>query len=94
MSVERRIRFSPQIPLDAPLVPDARPDAIVLAALARAAMPHLAPSFAWPDTAAIRREMAKEIPEYAGIERLVREGEFIQWGGPRLLGATPATGGR
>lgn len=85
MSVERRIRFSPQIPLSPPLVAEALPDALALASIARAALPDRPDLAPWADLASIRRAMSAAIPEYAGVERLCREGEFVQWGGPRLL---------
>jgi predicted molibdopterin-dependent oxidoreductase YjgC len=38
----------------------------------------------WPSAAAIRAEIARAIPLYAGIERLSAKGDQFQWGGPTL----------
>jgi predicted molibdopterin-dependent oxidoreductase YjgC len=53
--------------------------------VARAARPDLAACLTWRDTADIRAEMARAMPIYAGIERLEREGQSVQWGGERLF---------
>jgi anaerobic selenocysteine-containing dehydrogenase len=37
------------------------------------------------DAAAIRREIGRAVPLYAGIERLAGPGDQLQWGGPRLF---------
>jgi molybdopterin-dependent oxidoreductase alpha subunit len=81
-STERRIRFSPEIP--GPRIAEARPEWWIPAAVAVRARPALASAFAWKTTADIRREMAEAMPIYAGIERLEREGQSVQWGGERL----------
>ncbi len=36
------------------------------------------------DSGAIRSEIARMVPAYAGIERLEKKGDALQWGGPRL----------
>ena len=81
-STERRIRFSPEIP--GPRIAEARPEWWIPVAVALAARPALAGAFAWKTTADIRREIAEAMPIYAGIERLAREGQSVQWGGERL----------
>jgi molybdopterin-dependent oxidoreductase alpha subunit len=82
-STERRIRYSPEIP--GPRIVDARPEWRIPVEVALAARPDLAPCLAWRDTADIRAEMARAMPIYAGIERLEREGQSVQWGGERLF---------
>ena len=81
-STERRIRYSPEI--EGPRIADARPEWRIPVDVAVAARPDLAGCFAWRDTADIRAEMARAMPIYAGIERLEREGQSVQWGGERL----------
>ncbi len=81
-STERRIRFSPEIV--GPRVAEARPEWEIPVRLAVAARPGLAPLLAWGGSADIRREMARAMPIYAGVEHLEREGQWVQWGGERL----------
>ena len=82
-STERRIRFSPEIP--GPRIAEAHPEWKIPVEVAVAARPVLARCFPWRGTAEIRREMAQAMPIYSGIEKLEREGQWIQWGGPRLF---------
>ena len=79
-STERRIRFTPEIP--GPRVGEAKPEWEIPALLAQAAFG--AEGFSWRDTAEMREEMARAIPMYEGIQHLRKEGEWVQWGGPRL----------
>jgi molybdopterin-dependent oxidoreductase alpha subunit len=81
-STERRVIFSPEIP--GPRIRDARWEGDVLLELARRVRPEYAARLTFPDTAAIRREIADVVPFYAGIERLARQGDQFQYGG-RLL---------
>ncbi len=92
-STERRVRFSPEIP--GPRLAEARPEWEIPALIGQKLLPERTDLFHYPDTRAIRREMAELMPLYAGIERLEREGDWVQWGGP-LLGAERfgAPGGR
>ena len=82
-STERRIRFSPEI--EGPRIEEARPEWRIPVDIALAVRPDLARCFAWRGTAEIRTEMAKAMPLYAGVERLEREGQWVQWGGERLF---------
>ncbi len=82
-STERRIRYSPEIP--GPRIAEARPEWRIPIDFALAARPGLARHFAWKDPGEMRREMAKAMPMYAGIERLEAEGQSVQWGGPHLF---------
>jgi molybdopterin-dependent oxidoreductase alpha subunit len=93
-STERRIRFSPEIP--GPRIAEARAEWRIPVLVAGAARPALAAAFGWKTTADIRQEIAQAMPMYAGIEKLAREGESVQWGGERLFtdGFTKMPGGR
>ncbi len=81
-STERRIRFSPEIA--GPRIAEARPEWEIPVRVAIAARPALAQRLAWRGTADIRREMARTMPLYAGVEALEQEGQWVQWGGERL----------
>lgn len=81
-STERRIIFSPEIP--GRRVGEARPEWQVFAEVMRRARPAAAGQVGLEDAAAIRREMAAAVPLYEGIETLHRQGDQVQWGGPRL----------
>ncbi|MDE2195710.1 MAG: formate dehydrogenase, partial [Gammaproteobacteria bacterium] len=81
-TTERRIIFSPEIP--GPRIGEARPEWEVYMELARRIRPEWQEHLAFADTAAMRAEIARVIPMYAGIERLAREGDQFQYGG-RLL---------
>lgn len=81
-STERRVIFNPEIP--GPRVGEARPEWVVFADIARRVNRELADRFAWPDTAAIRTEVAAAIPFYDGIQNLTKEGDNFQYGGPML----------
>src|SRR5690606_14273462 len=81
-STERRIIFSPEIP--GRRVGVARPEWWVFREVMRRTRPEAATVVGLEDAAAIRREIAATIPLYAGIETLGRQGDQVQWGGPRL----------
>lgn len=81
-STERRIRFSPEIA--GPRIEEARPEWEIPALIGQKLLPERKDLFAYPDAAAVRAEMARVMPLYAGIERLEREGDWVQWGGARL----------
>jgi molybdopterin-dependent oxidoreductase alpha subunit len=81
-TTERRVVLSPEIP--GPRVAGARPEGDVLLELARRVRPELAPQLTFADTAAIRNEIARIVPLYAGIEDLRAGGDSFQYGGPRL----------
>jgi anaerobic selenocysteine-containing dehydrogenase len=81
-STERRIIFSPEI--KGPRIGEARPEWQVFMELARRVRPALADRLDFDGTAAIRREIAAAVPEYAGIETLANEGDSFQYGGPHL----------
>jgi molybdopterin-dependent oxidoreductase alpha subunit len=82
-STERRIIFSPEI---APRrIPQAHPEWEVLCEVAARARPGSASKIHFSSTHAIREEISRAIPLYAGIEALSKAGDAIQWGGDRLF---------
>ena len=81
-STERRVILSPEI--RGPRPGEARQEWQVFTELARRARPMLADLLDFKDTAAIRAEIGRVIPEYAGIERLEQPGDQFQYGGPQL----------
>lgn len=81
-STERRVIFSPEIP--GPRIGEAKPEWEVFSDLARRVRPELAATVTWPDTAAIRREIAAMVPFYEGIQHLAEKGDQFQYGGPML----------
>lgn len=93
-STERRIMFSPEIP--GRRIGDARCEWQVLVDIAQRARPEAAHRITFTDGSAIRAEIAQAVPFYAGIERLERKGDAIQWGGERLCegGRFPTASGR
>jgi molybdopterin-dependent oxidoreductase alpha subunit len=81
-TTERRILFSPEIP--GRRIGEARCEWQVLMELAQRVHPDCAAQIHFADGQAIRDEIARVIPFYAGIETLRRSGDQVQWGGPRL----------
>lgn len=82
-STERRIRFSPEIP--GPRVAEARAEWEIPALIGKRVVPGGERLFDYEGTPAIREEIARVMPMYKGIETLKKEGDWIQWGGERLL---------
>jgi predicted molibdopterin-dependent oxidoreductase YjgC len=83
-NTERRIRFTPEIRgHDAP--PDSRAEWQIPAMVAARLRPEIASALEIADVAAIRREMARVMPTYAGIEELSEAGDWLQWGGDQLF---------
>jgi molybdopterin-dependent oxidoreductase alpha subunit len=81
-STERRIIFSPEIP--GRRVGSARPEWWVFREVMARARPDRRHLVGLEDAAAIRREIARAVPLYAGIETLAAKGDQVQWGGRRL----------
>ena len=81
-STERRIMFSPEV--EGPRIPEARPEWSVYLEIARRVRPELADRLTFRDTQAIREEIARVVPAYAGIETLHKTGDQLQYGGPYL----------
>ena len=91
---ERRIVFSPEIP--GHQVEEARSEWEVFVDVAQRVDPTRVDLIAFESGDAIRAEIASIVPAYAGIERLSRTGDQVQWGGPRLCsdGRFPTADGR
>ena len=81
-STERRVIFSPEIP--GKRIGEARPEWEVFMELARRVRPDLADNLQFENTAAMRREIALVIPQYAGIQHLKEAGDQFQYGGSHL----------
>jgi predicted molibdopterin-dependent oxidoreductase YjgC len=81
-SIERRIRFTPEIPGHE--VGECLPDWEIAALIGRRSMPNGDKLFSFKASQAIREEMSRVMPIYQGIAKLTREGDQLQWGGPRL----------
>ncbi len=83
-SVERRIRFSPEVP--GPRLAEARPAWWIPGQLAIAARPELRPALAFEDSQRIRDEIERVVPQTRGIASLRQGGDWVQWGGRQLHG--------
>jgi anaerobic selenocysteine-containing dehydrogenase len=81
-TTERRVVFSPEI--EGPRIGEARAEWRIYLDLARAVDPEGASRLGCESAQAIREEIARVVPAYAGIERLGRTGDAIQVGGERL----------
>jgi molybdopterin-dependent oxidoreductase alpha subunit len=92
-TTERRVAYSPEIPRR---VGEARSEWRLYGEVVGATRPELAEHFAWRDNSALRAEIARIVPAYAGIEHLETTGDAIQWGGRHLCsdGAFPTPSGR
>ena len=93
-ATERRIYFSPEIP--GPRIAEARSEWEALVDLASRVDPERAQLLELTDGPAVRRDIARAVPFYAGIEDLRSAGDQVQWGGPRLCedGQTALSDGR
>jgi len=80
-TTERRIAFSPEIPRQ---VGEARAEWIILRDLALKVMPGLKDVFGCRSGQEMREEIARVVPFYAGIEKLSKTGEMVQYGGTRI----------
>jgi molybdopterin-dependent oxidoreductase alpha subunit len=93
-TTERRIVFSPFIP--GHRVGEAREEWRIAVDIAKAARPEHSALIDYEDADAIRRDIARSIDTYRGIETLTKKGDQLQWGGPRLCesGVFPLPNGR
>jgi molybdopterin-dependent oxidoreductase alpha subunit len=82
-STERRIIFSPEI--SGRRIGTAKPEWEVFGEVAARVRPELADAVRFKSSQEIRDEIGRAIPLYAGIERLSKEGDNFQWGGPTLF---------
>jgi molybdopterin-dependent oxidoreductase alpha subunit len=81
-TTERRIIFSPEVP--GPRIGEARSEWEIFADLGRRVRPDRAHLLDFADADAVRDEIARVVPLYAGVEHLGKLGDAVQWGGPRL----------
>ena len=81
-STERRIIFSPEV--RGRRIGSARPEWQVIGEAVARAFPERASLTRFADVAAIRAEIARAVPLYAGIETLRARGDQVQWGGRTL----------
>ncbi len=93
-TTEREIIFSPEVP--GPRPPEARAEWEILTSAAAAAYPERAGQIRFRDAEAIRKEISRTTPAYAGIEALREKGDHVQWGGRILCrdGVFPTEDGR
>jgi predicted molibdopterin-dependent oxidoreductase YjgC len=95
-STERRIIFSPEIP--GRRIGSAKPEWWVFREVMMRAAPGRRQFVGLEDAASIRREIARAVPLYNGINTLTSKGDQVQWGGPSLYAdgtfATPDGKGR
>jgi molybdopterin-dependent oxidoreductase alpha subunit len=82
-STERRIIFSPEVP--GRRIGSAKPEWEVFGEVAARVRPDRAEAVRFRSSQQIRDEIARAVPLYAGIERLARQGDQLQWGGARLF---------
>lgn len=92
-TTERQIAFSPQV-LDPP--GEARSEWRIFADLAQRVRPDLRDRFDWADNRALRAEISRLVPLYAGIEELSTTGDAVQYGGRHLCanGSFPTPSGK
>ncbi|NUW30177.1 FdhF/YdeP family oxidoreductase [Nonomuraea sp. SMC257] len=82
-STERRIIFSPEV--EGPRVSEAWPEWKIFTELAARVRPALAPKVRFTGTPAIREEIERAVPFYAGVAGLGAFGDNVQYGGRRLF---------
>jgi len=82
-STERRIIFSPEIP--GRRIGSAKPEWWVFREVMGRVHPDRQHLVGLEDAPAIRQEIARAVPLYAGIETLAAKGDQVQWGGRRLF---------
>ncbi len=82
-TTERRIVYSPEI--RGRRIGHAQPEWWAFMEAAARAYPERASQIRFRDAAAIRDEIAKAVPLYAGIEHLHVKGDQVQWGGRNLF---------
>ena len=93
-TTERRVVYSPQVPGHE--IPQAKEEWWIPLEIIRAAKPEQEKALRFEDAAHIRRDIARDVPAYKGIEKLHKQGDQFQWGGERLCegGVFPLPDGR
>lgn len=81
-TTERRIVFSPEIP--GRRIGEARPEWEIPMLIAERVHPDRRALIHFDGTAEVRRDIARVVPLYDGIQHLRKKGDQIQWGGERL----------
>jgi molybdopterin-dependent oxidoreductase alpha subunit len=81
-TTERRILFSPEVP--GPRIGEARSEWEIFAELGRRVRPDRARLLDFADGDAVRNEIARVVPTYAGVDQLGKLGDAVQWGGSQL----------
>jgi anaerobic selenocysteine-containing dehydrogenase len=81
-STERRVIFSPEIP--GPRIGEARSEWEVFLEVARLVRPEWADKLTFDRIDAVREEIGRVIPTYAGIQNLNKPGHNFQYGGSML----------
>jgi molybdopterin-dependent oxidoreductase alpha subunit len=82
-TTERRIAYSPEIP--GPRIGEAKAEWQILTELAARVHPERAELISFNHVDEIRNEIPKANPNYAGMEKLTKTGDMVQWGGTRLF---------
>jgi predicted molibdopterin-dependent oxidoreductase YjgC len=82
-STERRIIFSPEVA--GRRVGSAKPEWEVFGEVAARVRPEHGERLRFGSSQRIRDEIARTVPLYAGIERLAKRGDQVQWGGKALF---------
>ena len=80
-STERQIIYSPEI---APPPGEAKSEWEIFMELAERTYPERAAQIHFKDGQAVRDDIVQAVPMYAGIQYLKKQGDHVQWGGPRL----------
>jgi predicted molibdopterin-dependent oxidoreductase YjgC len=81
-TTERRIAFSPEIA--GHQVGEAKSEWEIFLDVAKRVDPDRSHLVQFDSGQAIRDEIARVVPSYAGVEQLHSTGDSVQWGGPRL----------
>ena len=89
-NTERRIRFTPEI--TGHQIGHSLPEWEIPTIIGRHVMPNGDLLFPYENPQSIRDEMSRVMPIYQGIEKLKKEGDHLQWGGPYLHKAGHFTG--
>jgi molybdopterin-dependent oxidoreductase alpha subunit len=82
-STERKIFFTPEFA--GHRIGESLPGWQIPTIIGRRSMSNGDLLFPFTDAQAIREEMARVMPIYQGIEKLRKEGDYLQWGGPHLF---------